>query len=52
MRPWCWPHPQSWCEIYAVIIGLLLAFLAVAFALHWLKQTLGRWPQRGTRSPD
>ena len=43
-RPWQWPHPQSWREVYAVITGLLLGFLAVAYALDWLKQALGRWP--------
>lgn len=29
----------------AVIIGLLLGFLAVAYGLDWVKQVLGRWPQ-------
>lgn len=43
-RPWQWPHPRSWTEAYAVIIGLDLAFLALAFLLDWLKQMLGRWP--------
>ena len=43
-RPWQWPHPQSWSEAYAVIIGLLLGFLALAYILDWLKQVLGRWP--------
>ena len=42
MRPWRWPHPQSWCEVYVVIIGLLLSFLALAYVLDWLKQVLGR----------
>ena len=28
-----WPHPQSWAEVYAVIIGLLMGFLALAFRL-------------------
>jgi len=27
-----------------VIIVLLVGFLAVAYALDWLKQMLGRWP--------
>ena len=46
MRPWRrwqWPHPQSWREVYAVIIGLLVGFLTVAYALDWLKQVGGRW---------
>jgi len=43
-RRWRWPHPRSWCEVYAVIIVLLVGFLAVAYALDWLKQMLGRWP--------
>ena len=34
--PWRWPHPRSWCEVYGVIIGLLLGFLALAFLLDWL----------------
>lgn len=47
MRPfpsWQWPHPQTWAEVYAVIIGLLVGFLAVVYALDWLNQVLGRWP--------
>ena len=43
-HPWQWPHPRTWCEVYAVIIGLDLAFLAVAYALDGLKQALDRWP--------
>jgi len=43
-RPWQWPHPRSWREVYAVIIGLLLGFLALAYALDFLKQVLDRWP--------
>ena len=42
-HPWQWPHPQSWGEVYAVITGLLVGFLAVAYALDWLKQALGKW---------
>lgn len=48
MRPfrrWRWPWPRSWREVYAVIIGLLLGFLAVAYGLDWVKQVLGRWPR-------
>ena len=44
MRPfrrWQWPHPQSWAEAYAVIGGLLVGFLAVAYALDWVRQMLG-----------
>ncbi len=35
--PWQWPHPRSWREVYAKIMGLLLGFLAVAYLLDWLK---------------
>ncbi len=41
MKQWRWPHPQSWREVYALLIGLLVAFLAVAYVLAWLKQALG-----------
>ena len=44
MRPfrrWRWPHPRSWCEVYAVIIGLLVGFLALAYVLYFVKQVLG-----------
>jgi len=44
MRPWRWPHPRSWCEVYAVILTMLVGFLAMAFLLDWLNQALGRWP--------
>ena len=40
MRPWQWPRPRSWREVYAVILGLLVGFLAVAYALDWLKGVL------------
>jgi len=30
--------------VFAVIICLLLGFLAVAFLADWLKQALGLWP--------
>ena len=43
-RRWRWPHPRSWREVFAVIICLLLGFLAVAFLADWLKQALGLWP--------
>jgi len=26
VRPWRWPHPRSWREVYSVIIGLLVGF--------------------------
>jgi len=32
--------PQTWTEIYAAIFTLLLAFLAVAWLLDWLKGLL------------
>ena len=32
-RPWQWPHPRSWREVYAVITAFLLGFLALAYAL-------------------
>ena len=48
-RRWQWPHARSWRQVYAVIIGLLLGFLALAYALDWLKQALGRWPQETCR---
>ena len=44
MKPWCWPHPRSWREVYAVIIGLLLGFEAAVYDLDGLRQVLGRWP--------
>ena len=44
IRRWQWPYPQTWRQVFTVIIGLDLAFLAVVFLLDWLKQTLGRWP--------
>ena len=34
LSPWRWSHPRSWREVYAVIISLLLGFLAVAYT--WL----------------
>jgi len=40
MGRWQWPHPQSWGEVFGVIIGLLVAFLAMAFLLDWLKNIL------------
>lgn len=43
LRRWQWPHPQTWGEVYAVILGLLVTFLAVAYALDRRKQVLGRW---------
>jgi len=43
-RPWQWPHPQSWREVYAVIVTMLVGFLGLAFLLDWLRQVLGRWP--------
>lgn len=39
-RPWQLPHPESWCEIYAVILTMLVGFLAVAFLLDWLKDMI------------
>jgi len=36
LSPWRWPHPRSWREVYAVIIGLLLGFLAAVFLADWL----------------
>ena len=41
-RPWRPPWPQTWGQVYAVIITMLVGFLAVAYALDWLKQVLGR----------
>jgi len=43
-RRWEWPHPQSWREVYAVILAMLLGFLALAYVLDWLRQALGWWP--------
>lgn len=40
MRRWQWPRPRSWGEGYAVIMGLVVGFLAVAYALDWLKSIL------------
>ena len=43
-RPeWRWPWPQTWGQVYAVILSMLLGFLAVAYALDWLRRVLGRW---------
>lgn len=36
-RPWTWPYPQTWRQVYAVITTMLLGFLAVAYLLDWLK---------------
>ena len=44
LRPWQWPRPRSWREVYAVILTMLAGFLALAYVLDWLKQALGRWP--------
>ena len=39
-QPCRWPRPRSWLEIYAVIVTMLLAFLAAAYALAWLRGVL------------
>ena len=39
-RPWQWPYPQTWRQVFTVIIGLDIAFLAVAFLLDWLHRAL------------
>ena len=40
-RPWQWPYPQTWGQVYRDIALLLLGFLAVAYALDWLERVLG-----------
>ena len=43
-RPeWRWPWPQTCGQVYAVILTMLLGFMAAAFLLDGLKQVLGRW---------
>ncbi len=43
MKPsprWQWPYPQTWRQVFTVIIGLDIAFLAAAYLLDWLNQAL------------
>lgn len=40
-RPWQWPYPQTWGQVYRDIALLLLGFLAAAYALDWLERALG-----------
>ena len=40
--PCNWLPPQTWPEAFAVIIGLDIAFLGVAFLLDWLYGLLPR----------
>ena len=42
-RPeWGWPWPQTWGQVFGVLAALLLGFLAMAYALDWLRWVLGR----------
>jgi len=40
-RPWQWPYPQTWSQVFRDIAALLLGFLALAYLLDWLEQVLG-----------
>jgi len=37
---WTWPYPQTWGQVYRDIAALLIAFLAAAYLLDWLKGLL------------
>jgi len=39
-RPWQWPYPQTWGQVFRDITALLLGFLAAAYALDYLNHTL------------
>lgn len=39
---WAWLPPQTWPEIYAVIFTMLVAFLAAAYLIDWLKPVLAK----------
>ena len=40
MRPWRWPWPQTWGQVYGTLALMLLGFLAVADLLDWLAGVL------------
>lgn len=35
-----WPLEHPWLHIYAVLTTMLLGFLAIAYLLDWLKETV------------
>ncbi len=39
-RPWQWPYPQTWGQVFRDITLLLLGFLAAVYLFDWLHQAL------------
>ncbi|GAG05486.1 unnamed protein product, partial [marine sediment metagenome] len=35
---WEWPWPQSWGQVFGLLVVFLPGFLAVVYGVDWLKQ--------------